>query len=239
MSKGNNNLLVYGGVAVVGIYLLSKSSTSAAVVPGASTVPGQTLTPGQTYPYVILANHPAVPATWNYPYYLQYIYPAMLQANPNVGNPGYQLSQAELSQYAANYSDLRGWLNTGIIPHPFADTNAALQSHWTHNGVAEKRTFMPFLPTTTAGYITPPANANTSGSSSSSSGWLTALEVAGEVVIAVAGPVNTGPLLNDYEADILICGGCIAKNILPFYYKDSLAMASEDKLDALLTQYTR
>jgi hypothetical protein len=236
MSKGNNTLLYVGGAGLLA-WLFLKPKTSALATN--STTPGQTLQPGDPYPFVIAANHPPVPTSWNYAYYLQYIYPAMTAANPNVANPNYQLSASELAQYLSNYSDLRGWLNSGIIPHPFANQNAALQSHWTHNGVAESRSFMPFLPTTTAPYTPPPANANTSGGGS----WITdALKVAGTVVAVIAGTDgSTTVLLNDREAEVLIEGSDIGLEMLKFYYNETngLALAIEEKNLELLKQYTQ
>lgn len=233
MKKGSNTttLLIGAGVLGAGLLFLSKKSPTA-TQQSTSTTPGQTLQPGEAYPFAILPNHPPLPTTWNYAYYQQWIYPAMLQQNPNVGNSNYTLSQAELNQYLQNYSDLRGAIPS-MVPHPFPNQNAFLQDHWKHNAVAEQRSFLPFLPTTTAPYTPPPANPNTSGGGSF---WSTAGQIA-MAVVAIAGPGD--PLLNDYEAEILICGGYTAKQILPFYYKDQTALAAESKLDELLTQYTR
>lgn len=239
MSKGNNTGLYIGLAAAGGLFLFMNKGTAA---PGTSI-----LSTGGSYPYLILPGHPAVPSAWNYQYYLQWIYPAMIAANPNVANPNYQLSQAELNQYLQNYSDLRGWLPTAV-PHLFPNQNAALQFHWAHSGPTESRTFLPFLPTTTAPYTPPPANPNSSGGTP---WYTTALSVAGSL-IALAGrddfqdaiqstELLAAPRLNDWECEVLISGSAIGLEILPFYYglPGGRALEAEDRIKAAVYQYTR
>lgn len=244
MSKNSNTGLYIGLAAAAGAFLLLKSKSTAAV-----TTPGNTSVYNATggYPYAILPGAPPVPSTWNFQYYLQWIYPAMIKANPNVQNSNYQLTPAELQQYYASYPDLQGWIPT-VVPHNFPDQNTALQSHWTHNAVAESRSFMPFLPTSTKGYTPPPANSNSSGGTP----WYsTALSIAGSV-IALAGrdefdnPVQSValmsvPKLNDYDVEILITGSAIGLELLPFYYGQpgGIALQAEDRIKSALTQYTR
>lgn len=63
-------------------------------------------------------------------------YVVLLAANPNLGDPNYQLQPQELAQYLANYLDLR---EAGI-------TMATAQNHWTHFGPGQQRIFLPLVP---------------------------------------------------------------------------------------------
>jgi hypothetical protein len=63
-------------------------------------------------------------------------YTVLIVANPNLINPNYQLTPAEIAQYIANYLDLRGG---GL-------TTATAQSHWQNYGVSQERIFLPLVP---------------------------------------------------------------------------------------------
>lgn len=218
----NNTLLYAGGAAVLGLLLLSKTSTTAT-----TTTTGSLTTEGA----------PPPPATWSLAYYQQYQYPAMLKANPNVGNAAYTLTTAEAQQYIANYQDLQQWVAlSSTVPKEFPTTIAAAQFHWHTFGPPEQRTFLPLIPQATGNYVPAPANSNSSGSGSTTS---TLISTLGSLAIAFLGVNDPQPIMNDTEVAILINGSAIGLNILPLYYgaPDGLAMEIEDLNTALLKQY--
>jgi hypothetical protein len=226
MDKGTEKLLIYGGIAAVGLYFFMQPTTTVAV-PATATAPASTI--------------PAPPASYNQAYYLTYQYPAMVAANPNITNPNYQMTAAEAQQYYNNYTQIQQWSAT-VIPKPFPTLQAACQYHWKTYGVAQQMSFMPFTPPDIQGWTPPPANANTSGSSSVLS---TALKVAATaapyaaILLGVGAPPQNQ--LNDADVEILINGGGIALDILPYYYSTpngATVRETTNKLTALLKQYT-
>lgn len=234
MKKGTENILIFGGIAAVAAYFFLGQSATPAVAPPATAA---ALVPGAPagYPYPILPGAPTPPVTFDNAYYLQWEYPAMLAANPNVGNPNYQLSPVEAAQYLDNYTDLTQWVTT-VIPKNFPSQQSAAQFHWTHNGVPEKRSFRPFLPTDRNNYIPPPANANSSGSGST---LTTALGVAAKVapLLVLLGDGT----LNDTEIAVLMNGSAIGLDLLPYYFSatDGHAASAMGCMEDLLKQYAQ
>lgn len=179
------------------------------------------------------SNAPAAPAVFSTAYYLQYQYPAMLAANPNIGNPSYTLTPAEANQYLSNYLDIAQWAGT-VVPKQFPTTQAAAQYHWKTYGVAEKRTFLPLIPQDRSTYTPAQSNGNTSGGGD----WVgEALQIAGTVAAFFG---TTDLLLNNKEAEVVITGSAVAMGILPFYYNQpgSLALNIDDRLNTIVKQYT-
>jgi len=168
-------------------------------------------------------------------------YNQLLAAVPNLGNPSYSMTDAEASQYVANYSDLQqglpSWLN---VKQPDGTTpttlNQAARSHWKFYGCAEKRIYLPLQPPSTAAFIPPPQNsqAKPSGSSSTLS---TILGVA-TTVLGFLGE-NDGQL-NNADVQMLFTMSAVIKDILPLYEpKDPLlTRAIEAKMNVLLNQYS-
>lgn len=240
-------MLYVAGAGVLGLLLLSKTGSAASVstpasntygvIPvststtGTTTVPLSSICPG----LVSSVQVPAPPAIFNEAYFMQYQYPPLTAANPNLLNSNYTLSQAELNQYAANYVDVaqgvKTWTSNG------GNFNANLQSHWKQYGVAQHRVFVPFLPTDTTPYVAPPAGSSSSGGGGGSSWVGTALTVAGSIV-ALLGPNDPIPFLTDLDLETVVEGGAIMKDILPLFYQaDSRAIDIEGNLDATLNNY--
>lgn len=235
MAKKNNTVLYVGlGVAgLAGIYLLTRPS-----VPGSSN-PLATLIPG------------SMPTTYgvnsgikggNGSFYTTSNYQTLLAANPNLGNPNYQMTTAEANQYIANYSDLQQafpqWIAAGNTYKGIKLTTnqQCAQAHWNNTGCAEQRIFLPLQPPSTASYIPPPTNPSTKPSGGSN--WLgSALQIAGTVA-ALLGPVQD-PQLTDAEAQVLVTGSAVIKNILPFYLQvdKNLVDSISNKVDSLVSQY--
>lgn len=225
MSKPN--WLLIGGLGVGGYMLLSGKistpSVTTAITSTSPTVPGA----------------PAVPATFNKSYYLAYQYPAMLAANPNVGNPNYTLTQAEASQYLANYLDLQQFFQNnapGFNGVPKSDVLASLQYHWKVFGVPEQRTFLPLMPQSNVPYVYPPVPAKPV----SSGGFLSVLGDIAKIaapVVAILGIDDRR--LNAQEVEVLVSGSAIIKNILPFYLNSDKQLVTliDNKVNELLTQY--
>lgn len=219
-----NTVLYIGGAAFLA-YLFLKGAPTPGTVTAVTSV---------NYPY-LLPGAPPPPATWDFNYYLQWEYPAMQKADPEILNSNHQLTASEAAQYKANYSDVRAWLSSVTqAGQPFAGNEmAAIQYHWTKGGIPDRRTFLPLLPPATGGLPPPPVNQNSSGSGSFLS---SALAVASTVAMFL-GPGDEK--LNDYDCAVLINGAAIIKEILPMYYfVDDRALNIENKLTALLTQYT-
>jgi hypothetical protein len=237
MSKPISPLIWVGGAAAV-YFLFLRPTTPA--VPGASTSLLSTLLPGAASSAVGINSGVK---GGNGSFYTCSNYAQLLAANPNLGNPNYQLSAAEQSQYMANYSDLQ----TGIPPtvgkkgsqgQTLSTLAIAIQYHWNQNGCGEKRIFLPLQPPSTAAYIPPPpvAKAASGGSFLSS-----ALGIATSVVPYVAmlaGPYNS-PQLNDGEVQLLFTAGAIINQILPLYASSDIVQVNriDQALNDLLTQY--
>lgn len=154
-------------------------------------------------------------------------YEQLLAANPNLGNPNYQMNGMEAGQYLSNYLDLR----QGIGAESGGLSLANVNKHWHQYGCAEKRIFLPLQPPSMVTYIPPPKSA--SGSS-----WTSWIGTALEIAAAIAG-TDQGKGLNDKEIEVLITGGAILTDILPFYQlaDPQRVLKAETKLQSLLLQY--
>lgn len=208
---------------------------------GDSTGPVQTTSNGGTvYPYVT-KGAPNFPTSYNQQYYLSYIYPNMVAANPNVTNPNYSLTPNDAAQYLSNYADLDQWaalpstLNSKQIAGYGGGTLGAARFHWANNGVPEKRTFLWLYPPDQTNYVAP------AGKASSGSTFTTILKdvtsVAG-AAIALAGPNDPG--LNNTELELIVTGGAVVKNMLPLFANadNNLVTLIDNRLDQILTFYS-
>lgn len=266
MVKKNNTLLIAGGVAVVGYFLLKGNTAAAPVVTNQAPASGSqvlsngtVLTPStdvnvtaQGVPTDYGVNigsdgiHAAVPSN----------YAILTQYHPNLLNPKYQLSQNELNQYVANYTDIR----QGVATWPGGLSNANIQKHWTQYGVPNQRIFLPLVPISAPPYIPPPPSPKTTSGSGiwgtlakvatiaaggiltvASAGTLTPLIAAGTSAALTAESAIHGPgdLLTDEELNILVTSSAITKKILPFYLEVAPELVSliENRIDFLLSQY--
>lgn len=224
-----NNTLLYVGGAAVFAYLYLKGSPGAAV-------PGKETMTAATYPYLV-PGAPPLPASWDFNYFHTYEYPAMQKADPEILNPNHVLTSAEAAQYKANYQDVQEWLNvvTGAGQQFAGNPMAALQYHWNKAALPDSRTFLPLLPPATAGSYVPPPPVNPNSSGGGQAFLTDALSIAGTVAMFL----GTGDaVLTDYDCAVLINGAAIVTEILPMYYIDSRALNIENKLTALLIQYT-
>jgi hypothetical protein len=208
-------LLGGGGVA---LYLLTNNNAAT------------TTTPTVTNPQGLVGINSGLPGG-NGSYDTVANYSDLLAAVPNLGNPNYQMTPAELNQYLANYLDLRQGLATwsgGLSPHN-------IQYHWTNGGCAQKRIFLPLQPPSMAAFVPPPPSSGSSWTS-----WIgPVLQVAGTVVEAVAGVDNPKYDLTAGEIEVLITGAAILKDILPFYEMNQstrVEMAT-NRLNSLLSDY--
>lgn len=221
----NNTLLYVGGAAVLA-YLYLKGTPAASSTTAVSAA---------NYPYLI-PGAPPLPQTWDFNYFQTYEYPAMAKADPEILNPNHVLTPAEAAQYEANYQDVREWLNvvTSAGQQYAGNPAAALQYHWHSAALPDSRTFLPLLPTATAGGYVPPKPV--SGTSSGSSSWIsTGLSIASTVAQFLG---NEEVKMNDYDIAVLLNGAAVIKELLPMYYIDSRALNIENKLTALLNEYT-
>lgn len=209
-----SDMILYGGLAFVGYTLLTKKAGTPVTTPGGG---------------VITSGAPPVPSTYNQAYYDQYEYPAMVAANPNIQNPNYQMTYAEAMQYKANYLEIQDWLPS-VDKHDFPTDQSALQYHWHTFGVAQRYSFMPFIPPKNAHWVAPPANSNSSGGSS----WVgTALSIAGTII----GFFGTDEKLNDKEVEVVLTGAAVASRVLPFFNSQLSAQAGE-RLASIVSEYS-
>lgn len=234
MDKSTEKMLTYGAIGVGVLLVLPMLTKGKTTPPLYSTKPGTPGTP--VAPGSPVVSNPALPpAIQQLPAnvgdnYEKIIYPAMLAANPNIGNPNYTLTDGEAQTYWNNYRDLRegavNWFNGNHI--------LAARDHWHTNGVPEKRTFMPLNPPTIAPYIGPPVSPKSGGSSF----WSGVLGVATSVLDVVLGD-GQDIRLSDREVELIANSGAVIKQILPFYYNADLELAGriDAKLDELLKEY--
>ena len=192
------------------------------------------------YPYLV-TGAPALPSSYSQAYYLSYIYPAMVKANPNVTNPSYTLTSGDAAQYMANYQDVSTWANlSSTINSKQAGGTVlgALQYHWHTYGVPQQRTFLWLNPPDTAAYVPAQSNPNSSGSSSTFSDILSTAGTVASYAIALAGPQNQGSL-NDLDIETIVTASAVIKNILPFYKNsnNSFVVSFDNELDQILTRY--
>jgi hypothetical protein len=246
-----NTLLLLGGAGVAAYFLLGQSSSTTATVPGTTTnllsslLPSTTATSSVPAGYVpiqvvlptvsTVGNVPTPPATYNQQYFATYIYPVAIAFNPNLTNPNYHLTTAELNQYAANFPGMAqtvaAWTSNG------GNLMLNLQSHWTQYGVAQKLIFIPFLPINN-GAAQPPAVNAKAKSGNVLTDALSVVSVATPILLKVLGP-DPDPQLNYAEVELLMNGSYIAKSILPFFYAlpGSVALDTENAIDEVLTKY--
>jgi len=217
----NKELLLIGGAAVVGLYFYTKNNTATSPSPSTSNVNTAI---------------PAAPAVFSQSYYLEYQYPVMIQQDPNLLNPGYQMSQLENDQYYNNYLDLQQWWNTSGVQHALKTIDAAMQYHWHTYGVSQMRTFLPLVPPSNVPYVPAPANSNSSGSTVSTI-TNTVLGVAGSIASLLGSKPQQK--LNDAEIALLMNGSGIAKSILPFFATadHQATVLIGEKIDNVLSDY--
>lgn len=194
-------------------------------------------------------------------------YAQLLAANPNLGNPYYKMTEAEISQYLSNYIDLQQGLPSWI-GHKQPDgtkpqnISQAAQEHWLNFGCAEKRIFLPLEPPSNIPYVPPPPAPKSSGSgvlgsilkavtivaggaiTVATGGAAAPLVAAGESAAltaesAIHGPDTTG-LLNDAEIQLLFQSAAVIYDILPLYANNDpvLTRSIKLRLDELLKHHT-
>lgn len=238
MSKTNNTLL-YAGIGLGAIYLLSNKGASSALIPTGSNV----ALLNQGTPAAIGVNSGV--RGGNGSFYTCANWQQLAAQYPNLTNPNYQMSAAENSQYLANYLDLQqampSWVGVkqvnGITPQ---NVNQAAQLHWQFYGCAEKRIFLPLQPPSNGAYIPPPANNKSSGSSSVLSAALGVVGTAAPYLLALLGPGQPDPKLSDADLQLLFTGGAILKDILPMFSTNDplLTKKIDQHFTAALTPYT-
>ena len=225
----DNKVLIYGGIAAAAYFLFIKPSGTSIINPtGAPGVPGTPVNTGNiptTYGVNggYTGNYAAVVSNYN----------TLIQADPNLSNPNYQLSPSEAQQYAANYADI----SQGVATWPGGLSQKNLQKHWTLYGCAQKRIFLPLVPPSAAPYVATVQN-NPKSSGGGGSSWVgPAITTAGMIVVALLGVDDTK--LNNAECQLLFTGSAIMKDILPFYALSNRIAVNEiqGRLDDLLTQY--
>lgn len=234
MAKKGVSPLLIAGIGVGALYLLSSNSNPlASIIPtgnSASIIPGGTTTT-QTQLYGV-NNGTGVVSN----------YAQLVVADPNLGNPNYQMTDNEVAQYLANYLDLQqglpSWIghkqHNGVTPKTLQQ---AAQVHWTTFGCAEKRIFLPLQPPSNKPYVPPPKNAKSSGSGSS---WIgPTISAVGTIVASLLGPGEPDPVLNDGELQVLFTGGKVLKDILPMFADADpmLTKAIDQQFTALLLPY--
>ena len=228
-----NTLLYIGGAGLLAYLYLTKSPNNSAPGIFSSALPGvpQTVTP-------TTAGAPPTPTTFDKNYYLTYQYPAILAANPNVGNPNYRLTDAEANQYLANYLDLQqAWADPGNHNNPGWDRANTAQdfarSHWRQWAIPDKRTFTLLVPSSTTNY-NDPHTASNSGFFTSIGNFIKnnsgAIIQYAPKVAALAG-VNDTPTLNPRDRDTILNGSGIVLSIYEAYnainpYKSDQAIQS-------------
>jgi hypothetical protein len=231
----NDNTLLYVGIAAVGAYFIfSGSGTSTATSALSNILPGATGS-------LVGINSGIRGGSGDF--YTVSNYAALLSADPNLGNPQYQMSAAENAQYIANYQDLQTGLalfvqQGGVNGFKFNTMPAAAQYHWTYYGCSEKRIFLPLQPPSTAAYVAPPPppKSATAAKPTTQSWITTGLQVAGTLAMLL-GPND--PQLSTGDLYVLLNASGIIKNILPFYLQaDGILVDSiENKMNSLIAQY--
>lgn len=272
MAKKDNTIL-YVALAGVGAYFLLSGSGSpvTAALSTAQSAAANLLNPSaspsvpaaQSYPWLI-SNAPAIPPVFDDIYYLTYIRPAMIAANPNVDNPNYQLTPTDQDNYMNNYLDLRQALPTWLgktFPgnQKITTLPQAIQRHWNIYGIPDQRTFLPLPWSTTANYVPPPVNTKSSGNGLFGTLLKVATIAAGATITIASGgtlapivaPATSAALtaesaihgpedvLSDEEINIVVTSAAVIKKILPFYLQANpiLVASIENKLDSLISQY--
>jgi len=246
MSSNINPWILVGGAAA--IYFLTRPASAPGTVPSTgitSIIPGlNNVIPGSGATSAANVGVNSGVKGGNGSFYTVANYAALLAANPNLGNPNYQMTDAEAQQYLANYSDLQTGLPTWI-GHPdvggntVTSLNQAAREHWKYYGCAEKRIYLPLQPPSTAAFIPPPVNNQAKSGGGSS--WIgSAISTVGSIALALLGNQSASvPVLNDGEVNVLVTGAAIVKKILPFYLQvaPDLVHSIENNIDAALSQY--
>lgn len=228
------------------VFAKSKSSTSTSAQAGAnitpttaSTPPAKTANGGTVYPYVT-PGAPNFPPTYNQLYYIQYIRPNMIVADPNICNAQYRMTRDEAAQYLLNYDGVNTWANLPSVLNSKpviamgqgSTVYGACLYHWSQSGIPDQRTFLWLYP--------PDSSAFVPGPTSSSSGLFSSiLKTVGEVAgaaIAIAG-VNEDNLTND-DVELIVTGSAIIKNSIGLFAiaDPTLVSLINNRLDEVLTQ---
>lgn len=235
----NKTLLIAGGAVLV--YFLTKGNSPAlSLIPGSTAPLASQATGGGFVTYGINSGVKG----GNGSFYTVANYDQLANANPNLLNPNYQLTPAEIQTYLSNYSDLQTGLptfvgNTNYHGIKLNSLAQAAQAHWNGNGCAEKRIFLPLQPPSTAAYIPPPP----APSKSSGGGFLSsALGFVGSALPYVAAILGTDdtPLLNDADQQALFTAGAIITDILPLFANSdpTLVAGIREKLNSVLLEYS-
>lgn len=223
------------GAGVAGIIilpkLLSKVSTST------NNSSNNSNSNPATYGGPTITGAPPVPATFNEAYYKQYIYPKLVQNNPEIQNANHQLTNAEATQYKQNYLEIAQWL-VEMLPHGndpgfYKTERDAMQYHWSHYGVPMKYSFDAFYPPKNDNWVKTPENANSSGGGF----WSTALSIVG-TIISILGVT---PKLNDHEVELVLTGSAVIMPLLSFYeHREELKIDERKaRLNSLISEYTQ
>lgn len=265
----SDKTLIYVGVGAAAYFLVIKPALSGSSTSGSSLLSSllPSATPSNTgaaspallttYPYLV-ANAPPIPTAYDDSYYKNYIYPAMLAADGNVGQPKYTISQDEANNYGANYTDVAQWANnTG--PEGGARHQTPLQAyqyHWHTYGVPEQRTFLPLPWNDPANWVPPPPSPK----SGLFKGILIAVTAVAAGVVEVVSVGTLTPVvapaaaaaitaesqingandaLSNEEIAILLSGAYIINEILPFYNQaqPTAVRAINAVLQPLLAEY--
>ena len=251
----NDKTLIYVGAAAAAYFLFFAPSSTGTAAPGASIL--NNLLPTGT------PAAGAIPTTYgiNGGYSGNYAavvsnYAQLVAANPNLGNPYYQLTQPEQQQYVANYKDIA----QGVPTWPGGLSAANIQKHWTLYGCAQKRIFLPLQPPSAAPYIAPQPNPKSSGGNGIFKTILEGVTAVGAGVLEVTSlgtltPIvapataaalslesqikGVSPVLSDAEIELLLTGAAVMKDILPYYMQvdPAATMAITNKLNSVLSQY--
>jgi hypothetical protein len=281
LMKISSTTIAIGGVAAYFLFIKPAMDGTASpatsilntIIPGSVPTPtvtnapvtsaGNTTSSGTTYPYLV-PGAPPLPAAFDKGYYLSYILPAMVQANPNVRNANYTLNATDLANYSDNYLDVTQWANTGCPQGGGCHMNfdQALQFHWTTYGPGDNRTFLPLPWNDMNAWAPAPIIAAPKKSSGLFKGILQAVTAIGAGVLEVGSagaltPVVAPaaaaalsaeskingftilPKLNDAEKEVLLTGSAIIIDILPFYNQSQpkAVRVINAKLHNLLSEY--
>lgn len=172
-------------------------------------------------------------------------YPAVIASDNRQVNSNYTLTDQEADQYIENYWDIEQWIHTfGIATNNQAAYRDKARYHWQHNGVAEKRIFVPLIPKSNAPYIPPPPAPKKSTLTTIESilSPVTSLISTGVNVVKLASAAGINGFPQDMEDETLqtlVCGGYILKNILKFYVNSNLnsVVLIEAKLSSIINDY--
>lgn len=230
----DKTLLYVGGAAAAYFLFLKPGAAASALLPGSTTA----TVPAVTNPASMVGINSGIRGG-NGSFYLCSNYAQLAAADPNLMNPNYQMTAAQVNVYLSNYLDLQqglpGWIGQKDLRGIKSSTlNQCAQEHWSIYGCAEKRIFYPMQPVSSAAYIPPPPAPKSSGGGSSF--LSTALSIAGSVVALLG---DETPVLNDADIQLLFTMSAVIKDILPLYSKADplLTAAIEQKLNSVLNQY--